>query len=404
MICKHCHQEISDDSRFCTYCGTVLDAPEPTIPAAPVTPVIPSAEPAYGSQETNYSSWQDSSSGSYTAPSYDPATSAPGYAAATSAPSAPAPSAAPGYAPAAPGSYDYTPATPATPEYAPAAPAAAPAAPAAAPGYTSPAAPDYAAPAAQPTPAPSYAPATQPAPAPSYAPTSQPAPAPDYAPAPIPAAPAVDYSQAPPMQQTYDPYQSTPQQQGQPSYAPQPVPYQAPPKKKKTWLIFLIIGILAACAIGVGIFVIVNFMNGGTTSGWSGGVASNELPSGYTAIVSNDYVVVGVGEVTPYYENDGTTTVQVDLYIINKSSNAIYLIFADNSFDGRVAPYDEVFVSVLRTEPGRTDSGVVYIEFLDGPDALNRWVGTLLVIDDDTYYDANPVILDEYDFDLTYNH
>ncbi|MDR2957548.1 MAG: hypothetical protein LBU61_05140 [Coriobacteriales bacterium] len=320
--------------------------------------------------------------------------------------------------------------------------------------------------------APSTAPAQDyvPAPAPDYVPAPAPdyvsAPAPDYVPAPAPdysSTPAQGYAPAQPPdyasaqppdyapapQPVYDRYPSTTQQSQQPqqmqsgysqpqpgysqpqpgysqpqqiSYDQQPYSYQAPPKKNKTWLIFVIIGVLIVAALSVGGILIWNLLNtnnngggggsgsggggggGGTSTslGWTGGINSSELPRGYTAIVSNDRFIIGVGEIRPYNENDGTTTLQVDLYIINKSRNALYLLFRDNTFDGVSAPYDMVFVSVLRTEPYDTDQGVVYIECLRYPEDLNNWKGTLYIVDDDTFYDANPVFLQTIDFNLTF--
>ncbi|MDR2957547.1 MAG: hypothetical protein LBU61_05125 [Coriobacteriales bacterium] len=179
--------------------------------------------------------------------------------------------------------------------------------------------------------------------------------------------------------------------------------YQTPPQKKKTWLIFLIIGVLATGLLIAGGIAIVSLFNGGSqTKYWNGGYNSPELPNGYTAIVANDYLIVGVGEAYPYYESDGSTTLQIDIYIINKSGNAIYLLFLDNAFDGKMAPYSDVYVSVLRTEAGDTDKGVIYIDSLHDPKDLKKWTGTLKVVDDDTFYDPNPITLDEYFFDLTY--
>jgi hypothetical protein len=142
----------------------------------------------------------------------------------------------------------------------------------------------------------------------------------------------------------------------------------------------------------------------GPTPAWSGGVTAVGLPDGYAAIIDNEYATVGLGRIRPYYEADGSTTLQVDLYIINKSNVPIYMIFRNNVMNGRSVDYKQVFVSIFRTDPGREDHGVVYIEALNDPDALDTWRGSLLLIDDDTYYSPEVDILGEYWFDLTYQH
>jgi hypothetical protein len=271
-----------------------------------------------------------------------------------------------------------------------------------------------------PTPAPAYGEAP---PAPDFAaaptaPAAQAQPIPEYAPQPAPAQPEYAPQQG---QQSYDGYQGAPQQQQPPqpqqyqqqppqqqpqqSYAPAPAyPPAAPPKKKKTGLIIGIVAAAAVVLVGIGVFVMLNvFGGGGSAKGWTGGVASSTVPAGYAAIVDNEFLAIGVGEITPYHETNGTTTLQVELYINNRSDYPIYLVFRENKFDGRSAPYEDVYSGVLRTEPHAVDNGVVFIEFLHSPQELNNWTGTLYVVDDDTYYDANPVILDQYNFNLTYN-
>lgn len=346
MICKSCQREIPDDSKFCTFCGAVQEASEPE-PApyqgfseAPATPPAPD----FGAAPTE------------------------GYVAA--APAAPAAAPVEGYAAAAPAAAPL-------PDYAPQPAPAAPAAPAqpAYGGYQG-------APAAQP-------PQQQPQ---QYQQPQPPQQQPQYQQPP--------QQQQPQYQQPQQQYQQPPQQQQQQAYAPA-YPQAAPPKKNRTGLI-IGIAVAALLVLGGGIFLIVSMLGGG--KGWQGGVSSSSMPSGYAAIVDNEYVAVGVGEVTPYLNTDGTKTLQVELYIDNRSDNAIYMIFRENKFDGRSAPYEEVYVSISRTDPHRSSTGVVYIDTLHNVSDLNNWEGTLYLIDDDTYYDPNPVVLDSYSFDLTYKH
>ncbi|MCL2339499.1 MAG: zinc-ribbon domain-containing protein [Actinomycetia bacterium] len=309
MQCKNCNQEIPDGSKFCTYCGTVQDVPEPTIPAVPDVPPAPAD--AYGSQEPVYA--------------------------------APAPVIAP-------------------------------------------------------------APQPQPAPVPMAAPVAS------YAPD-----PAAQGSAYPPAQQPYGVQPGAqPGMPPQQTYAPGASPYyQAPPKKKsKLWIVFLIVGVLVLGGlITGGVIVVGGLLNSGGTGGggggstsnlfWNGGVDATNLPTGFTALANNSHITIGIGQVRPYTADN---TVTVDLAVVNNSGNAVYLIFNNNVFDGVAANDNDVYVSILRSEPGASDTGVVYIDALHDANALTHWTGTIYVIDDDTYYSSNPTVLDVYNFDVTYNH
>jgi hypothetical protein len=177
-----------------------------------------------------------------------------------------------------------------------------------------------------------------------------------------------------------------------------PPAYAAPPAKKKSkvWL-FVLIGLLVV-ALGVGGFFVITNLFG---KGWSGGTTSSDLPAGYTAIVSNENIVIGIGEVTPYEENDGTVTLKVELYVINKSGYAVYAMFDECAFDGRQVSSDSVYSTIWRTEPRGRDEGFVRIQCLYHINDLNRWTGTIVVFDDDTW-DITFDVLGTYTFDLTY--
>ena len=167
----------------------------------------------------------------------------------------------------------------------------------------------------------------------------------------------------------------------------------------------MIIGVITLCIVVPGcIFAITMFSGGGPTptapKGWVGGVESTRTPSGYTAVVDNSNVVIAVGEITHY---DSDNTIMVDLYVDNYSSNALYLVFIDNYFDGKKADYSDVYSGIIRTEPYGRDESVIYIDCIHNTHDLHHWRGTILVIDDDTYEDDDPVVLGEYDFDITFN-
>jgi len=220
-------------------------------------------------------------------------------------------------------------------------------------------------------------------------------------------------------------------QQGQQA-APQPYGgYQAPvqtyqpepPKKSKNFLIFVLIGVLVVAIAGLGIYLVTNRNsnqsnnnnnnqgnnnnnnqnnNNTTVRGWIGGSTSSELPRGFVAIVDNEYVTIGVGE--PYFYA-GDSTVYVEMIVINRSENAIWLAFDDNYFDGSYADLVDVWTDIMRTEPGTTSEGVIWIDVLHDVEDLNNWRGTVYVVDDDSYEtDDWPVILDSYNFNITYQH
>lgn len=122
------------------------------------------------------------------------------------------------------------------------------------------------------------------------------------------------------------------------------------------------------------------------------------------AIVDNEYVTIGIGEVS-YYEFDNT--VYAKFYVINRSDYAIYCAFGDNYLDGSYTNSNDIWTQIYRTEPNSTSGGmqgdVVWFDSIHDVDDLNNWRGTIYIIDDDTWDDPDgPEILDSYDFDITY--
>jgi hypothetical protein len=333
MICKSCSREIPDDSKFCTFCGAVLESTEeaPAIAASDATPTAP----GFTSSAPD-SAWQSSG------------TPAPG---------------APAVAPGAP-----APGVPVQPQVTPV---------------------SYSAPSAE-----QQNPAQQQPVASSYAPAPAPMPAPG-APAPTPVQPQQPYggyTQANPTQ---------PQAQPQQAYSAYGAAIPQPEVKKKSPLPFVLIG----AAVVVVLVVVISALSG-NTKGWTGGTKSPDLPTGYMAMVDNEHVTIGIGEIS-YYSYDNTVYAQ--LYIINRSNYTIYVVFDDNYLDGRYADYNYVWTQIDHTNPNSTSGGgqtdVVWFDTIHNTDDLNNWSGTIYIIDDDTWNDpGGPDILDTYEFDITYVH
>ncbi|MCL2136755.1 MAG: zinc-ribbon domain-containing protein [Coriobacteriia bacterium] len=248
---------------------------------------------------------------------------------------------------------------------------------------------------------------TPPQPGMSQQPFQPPAQSPAYAPQPAPA-----------QTSSYGSFQPAPQQTQSPTYSGYaPVYPVEPPKKKTSPLVFVIIGVVVLAVIGIGIYLIANSNRGSNTTinngntgsttttarGWTGGTTSPDLPEGYTAIVDNEYVTIGFSEIRYYSVDD---TIYVKLYIINRSDDPIYIFFYDSYFDSEYADYELVYSSIERTEPHSESEGVVWIDALHNVRDLNNWYGTIIVVDADTLADkeADLIILDEYDFDVTYHH
>jgi hypothetical protein len=231
------------------------------------------------------------------------------------------------------------------------------------------------------------------------------APAPGQTPMPAPGQP----------QQGYGGYQQAGQPQPQPQTQPQAYQtYGAPvatvATQKKSPLPFILIGAAVVVVLVIAIVAIGGLGNrgGGTsvTRGWTGGTTSSSLPSGYMAIVDNEHVTIGIGDIAFY---DGDNTVYAKFYVINHSDYAIYCAFDDNYLDGRYVDSNDIWTQIARTEPNSRSGGrqgdVVWFDVIHDVDDLNNWSGTIYIIDDDTWSDPNgPDILDYYDFDITYIH
>ena len=237
----------------------------------------------------------------------------------------------------------------------------------------------------------------QPGSAPQVAPAAQPVPG-----APVPAAPAFPSQPAPgasaqaPAQQ---PFGAPAQQPAQPSYSGYAAPvYQVQAPKKKSPLPIILIGV-AAVAVIVIIFAV---LNGSFKAFWTGAKTSKDLPEGYVAIVDDVNITVGIGELH-YWSNDNT--IYADIIIINRSNYPVWLIFDDNYLGSRYADRKVVWTDIYRTEPGETNKGRLWFDVLHNVNDMDTWKGTVIAIDDDTYDSPQGwTILKKYDFNIKYKH
>jgi flagellar basal body-associated protein FliL len=378
MICDKCGREIPDDSKFCVFCGVKLDAaptepteptepseatasgdlPEPTEPPTPAEPVgtIASDRPPLETAEVGEQPEIEAEDKAEPEPEAE-ATTPTEPADAFGAEGANVESTASPYPSAQPDPY---------------APPQAP----------------YGAPPASPYPNPNAE--TEYPNAGSEYPNAEPS---SYG------APQTPYG-APPQNPYYTPqpggYYGAPQQ----GYMP--VPEQ--PKKKKTWIIILIVGLVLLCCIGTAIGGFVTYNNWVTYGGvLSENPPSNVLPTppntntpnnseqlGNEEVILDNNVVKITVDIGSGKTNEAGGFYEVDLVVENKTDKDIVLMFdypltanSPEPLSAYIAPSIEHFDVSFPAK--QTTTGVLTFYSTVGSSGITNLEGNLEVIDLDSF-------------------